>query len=1856
MRSPAATMMRNKAAAILTAVLLVLGGLGGVAIAVTVGGGTLGNFENDGNFAVDHGGQLDWANVSSSKTVDDTADSGFTQGSKELDPSQWVCGTGGANPDKGNILRAYVDGRISASSAFIDLAWVRQGVSGTGDVHLNFEFSQKGTAQDPASFTPGPCGISRTQGDLLITYDFPGGSSDPDIKAFKWDATPGGADEGQWIDQNLPASAAKAAVNQVTVHDTIQNVDVDPGRFGEATIDLLAAIPPDANGHCTTFGYLNVRSRSSGESITSALQDKLPTTAIDLSTCGKIVVHKTDDHVPSQPLAGAVFGLFKNSPNGAPIAQATSQADGSATFDTVDPGTYYVKELSAPSTDYTLDSTVVGPLTLNFRQTLDVTSHVFVNPRKVGSLHIIKLVNDGNGNPITPLNLAGLDGTSFVVFKDANNNGTFDAGEDAKLWPAQTTDATCTISGGLGYCNVGPLPTGTYGVHEITAPAGTQMGPDIFPVAILAAGATVDVPFTNTVRVNARLSLTPNKAANQVGNKHTFTAHLELDHGDGHGFVNAPAGETINVTKVSGPGALSASSCATDASGQCTVDLNSSVTGLTTVRASWNGLVSTNVGPAPASTTSNDAVKRWTDAKLVLTPPSAANQVGNTHTFFGALSFDYGDGHGFVAAPAGETIGFVKSSGPGTLSSSGCSTNATGMCSVNLDSSVTGLTTVHASWNGHIATAEGDASASTTSNDAVKRWTNAHLTLSPNGAANQINNKHTFTTHLTFDYGDGNGFVDAPAGQTINVSKVSGPGALSASSCTTDAGGQCTVDLTSSTTGLTDVKATWSGSIATAEGNAAGSTSSNDALKRWVDAHLALTPPTAVNRIGDVHTFTATLTFDYGDGQGFVAAPAGETIDISKTSGPGALSAPSCTTNASGQCTVDLNSSVTGTTDVQANWAGDIATAQGNAVATAQGSAEKIWVDALIQISPPQAADQVGDNHVLTIDVSAVTGGVASPVSGIDVHAAITNGPGGFVGPDDCTTNASGECTVTIKSTTTGITTVQASADVNVNGKIVHLVTDGQGSDPAPAQKVWVNAHLTLDPPAAANQVGVTHTFTAHLTYDYGDGKGFVDAPSGETIDLTKVSGPGALAAPSCTTNSNGECTVDLTSATTGLTTVDASWNGHIATASGSASANASSNDALKRWTDAHLTLSPPAAANQVGNKHTFTAHLTFDYGDGKNFVDAPSGETVDLTKASGPGTLSASSCTTNSSGECTVDLNSGVTGLATVDASWNGQIATAQGAASASVSSNDAVKRWIDVKLDLTPPSAVNRIGDVHVFTAHLSFDRGDANGFVDAPAGETVDFSKLSGPGTLSAPSCTTNASGECTVNLNSTQTGTTDVEASWGGHVTTAQGDAVASTHADAEKIWVDALMIINPPQAENEVGHNHVFTINVNQVVNGVTSAAGNVDVTASIVSGPGSFVGPNTCTTNPAGECTVTIVSNDTGVTTVEAAATVSVNGKAINLITDGQGTNAPAAVKRWVNARLGVTPPDATNIVGHVHVFTAHLELDFGDGKGFVNAPAGETISWAKTSGVGALSSSTCTTDANGTCTDDLNSTVSGQTEVAATWNGTMATAQGSASLARAAEAHKNWVAHPAINIVKGGAVLAHEGDIVTYSFKVTNTGDVPLVNVAVTDDIMGSIGTIGNLAVGQSKTVTKDFTVPANSTTITNIGKACGVDSDSTQVCDTDNHTLFVIHPTIQIVKTANPTTADPGQTVTYTYVVTNLGDTTLNNVVVTDDIIGNVGTIASLKPNESQTLKKTFTVAANSPRTNIGKACGTDVLSKTVCDTDPATISIVLPIPPQHRLPKTGLELLLWTAFGMVLTAAGLAMMKTRRYFLPE
>jgi uncharacterized repeat protein (TIGR01451 family) len=278
---------------------------------------------------------------------------------------------------------------------------------------------------------------------------------------------------------------------------------------------------------------------------------------------------------------------------------------------------------------------------------------------------------------------------------------------------------------------------------------------------------------------------------------------------------------------------------------------------------------------------------------------------------------------------------------------------------------------------------------------------------------------------------------------------------------------------------------------------------------------------------------------------------------------------------------------------------------------------------------------------------------------------------------------------------------------------------------------------------------------------------------------------------------------------------------------------------------------------------------------------------------------------------------------------------------------------------------------------------------------------------------------------------------------------------------------------------------------------------------------------------------------------------------------------------------------------------------------------------------------------------------------------------------------HHLAVLHPALTIDKkvGGAdhqpvsdaLLAHQGDALGYAVVVRNTGDTPLEITALSDTLKaGFAGTCGKGIGGTlapNEATTCVYTTLAGASDAHNVASVTGVDSlgGSTGTRSaTDETFVNVVHPAIKVEKTADPKTVEPGQTTTYTYVVTNTGDTTLSNVALTDDVLGSIGTVDSLAPGEAKTLAKTVTIQANSPRTNIATACGVDALHARVCGTAKATISIVLPVTPHQRirtpqarvtvtppqsLPHTGFRLFLWVAIAIDLVAAGMAMMQVQR-----
>ena len=214
-------------------------------------------------------------------------------------------------------------------------------------------------------------------------------------------------------------------------------------------------------------------------------------------------------------------------------------------------------------------------------------------------------------------------------------------------------------------------------------------------------------------------------------------------------------------------------------------------------------------------------------------------------------------------------------------------------------------------------------------------------------------------------------------------------------------------------------------------------------------------------------------------------------------------------------------------------------------------------------------------------------------------------------------------------------------------------------------------------------------------------------------------------------------------------------------------------------------------------------------------------------------------------------------------------------------------------------------------------------------------------------------------------------------------------------------------------------------------------------------------------------------------------------------------------------------------------------------------------------------------------------------------------------------------ILHPDIDVSKSGPEYAHEGDTIDYMITVKNTGDCPLSNVVVIDDVLGSIYS-GVLDVGEEKTFTVLYTVPSPSGDITNTVTASGEDALGLTVTDSASWTVDILHPAIAIKKSADKDKAYAGDTITYTYTVTNPGDTPLKDVTVVDDVAGAATYVSGddgnglLDMGETWIFTATYTVKAGDPDplVNNATASGKDITDYKVTATDTATVDLIAKI----------------------------------------
>jgi uncharacterized repeat protein (TIGR01451 family) len=232
----------------------------------------------------------------------------------------------------------------------------------------------------------------------------------------------------------------------------------------------------------------------------------------------------------------------------------------------------------------------------------------------------------------------------------------------------------------------------------------------------------------------------------------------------------------------------------------------------------------------------------------------------------------------------------------------------------------------------------------------------------------------------------------------------------------------------------------------------------------------------------------------------------------------------------------------------------------------------------------------------------------------------------------------------------------------------------------------------------------------------------------------------------------------------------------------------------------------------------------------------------------------------------------------------------------------------------------------------------------------------------------------------------------------------------------------------------------------------------------------------------------------------------------------------------------------------------------------------------------------------------------------------------------------------PAVALVKtatlsGSGIL---GDVITYTFRVTNTGTSTLNNIVVTDPMAGLSSLTGSpilsLAVGASSDITATYTITQSDIdtgSVTNSALVTAQDPDGNDITDVsgttiDNNTSTITTiPAVALVKTAIVSgTGTLGDVITYTFRVTNTGTSTLNNIVVTDPMVGlsslTGSPILSLAVGASSDITATYTITqsdidtgsvTNSALVTAQDPDGNDItdVSGTEIDNDTSTITTI-------------------------------------------
>ena len=205
-------------------------------------------------------------------------------------------------------------------------------------------------------------------------------------------------------------------------------------------------------------------------------------------------------------------------------------------------------------------------------------------------------------------------------------------------------------------------------------------------------------------------------------------------------------------------------------------------------------------------------------------------------------------------------------------------------------------------------------------------------------------------------------------------------------------------------------------------------------------------------------------------------------------------------------------------------------------------------------------------------------------------------------------------------------------------------------------------------------------------------------------------------------------------------------------------------------------------------------------------------------------------------------------------------------------------------------------------------------------------------------------------------------------------------------------------------------------------------------------------------------------------------------------------------------------------------------------------------------------------------------------------------------------------------------------GDVVTYRFRISNTGKQRLTGITLADPMAGLVlqkPGVADLNAGASAEVTGTYTITQadlDRGLVSNQATATGTQTDGTVLRDlsgpqpaTDAPTILPLNPDAELVLVKSARHDDvngdgamnPGEALVYGFTVQNLGNVALRNITVADPMLpdGPFGTIAVLEPGETRTIPESGSHILTAPDLAAGSLSNTATATGSRPDGAPVT-----------------------------------------------